>query len=337
MLARPRLRQLDLGELLDESFRLYRSNFLTFVAIAALILVPYGLVSLVAQYPLQAQIADLQNQTTSGANPFAQQSLSDLISEMLFWYVGMIIVNLLYAVIFQPLLEGALAYTISQRYLGHERGVGEGFGAAVRHSPALIGARLIPVLVGVMISGAIIAVMGLIVAALVGRSLSDSLDSGSLGLIVGVGMLAFMLIGVVALVGLALLVRILFTSQVIMVEGAGPWQSLVRSWRLTQGSFWRIVGYMLLIALLMYLLAALPMFVLSFAMSIIGLDQRVQLIITTCTSTVISVIVTPFSVIAYTLLYFDLRVRREGFDLEQQANALLGPGLGWSFQEPLSK
>ena len=336
MLARPRLRQLDLGELLDESFRLYRNNFLTFAAIAALILVPYALVSFVAQYPLQAQIAELQNQTNSGANPFARQSPFEMIGDMLFWYVGIIAVNLLYAVIFQPLLEGALAYTISQRYLGQESGVGEGFGAALRRSPALIGARLLPVLVGVAISGAILGIVALIVALAVGRNINDSLDSVSLLTIGVVGMLAFVLLGIATLVALALLVRIMFTSQTIMAEGAGAWESLARSWRLTEGSFWRIVGYMLLIMLLMYLLAALPVFVVTFAAGIAGLDQQVQLIITTCASAVLSVIVTPFSMIAYTLLYYDLRVRKEGFDLEQQANALLPSNLV-RVQEPLSK
>jgi hypothetical protein len=329
MLARLRIRQLDLGELLDESFRLYRNHFLTFAAIAALILVPYALVSFAAQYPLQAQLANLQSQANSGANPFAQPSSFDLIGDIIFWYIGIIAVNLLYVVMFQPLLEGTLAYTISQRYLGRESGVGEGFGAAIRHIPALIGARLIPVLVGAGVSGIIIGGTVLIMMLILGGSFTDQLDSRSLAAIVGVGMLTFVLLGIITLLGLALLVRILFTSQAIMVEDAGAWESLVRSWRLTQGSFWRIIGYMLLIALLMYVLVALPVFVMNFAMSIIGLDQRVQFIIATCTNAVIGIVVTPFSMITYTLLYYDLRVRKEGFDLEQQANALLASSTDW--------
>ena len=45
---------------------------------------------------------------------------------------------------------------------------------------------------------------------------------------------------------------------------------------------------------------------------------------------VVGVIVTPFSAIAYTLMYYDLRVRKEAFDLEQRADQILpqAPGYG---------
>jgi hypothetical protein len=38
----------------------------------------------------------------------------------------------------------------------------------------------------------------------------------------------------------------------------------------------------------------------------------------------------PFNLIAYTLMYYDLRVRKEGFDLEQQAQNLLLSGIPMS-------
>lgn len=330
MLNRPRIRQLSLGELLDESFRLYRSNFLTFAAIAALVLVPYTLIGFVAQYPFQDRLAEIQNQAGSGANPFGAQTPFEFMGEMAFWYIILVAVSLLYSVIFQPLLEGALAHGISQRYLGRETGVGDSFGAAVRRSPSLISARLIPVLIGVLLGGVIIGGSVLIIFLLVGQSFSEQLDSNSIAAIAGLGLLGFGLLLVVMVAALALLVRILFTSQAVIVENAGAWASLVRSWRLTEGSFWRIVGYMLIVLLLIYVLIALPTFVVSFIASIVGLDLRVQFIINTCANAVLSVIATPFSMITYTLLYFDLRVRKEGFDLEYQARSLLSGNIGVS-------
>jgi hypothetical protein len=329
MLNRPRIRQLSLGELLDESFRLYRSNFLTFVAIAALILVPYTLINFAVQFPFQNQIAGLQNQTNN-ANPFGTQTPFEFIGEMLFWSLLTIAVSMLYSVIFQPLLEGALAHSISQRYLGRETGVGDSFGAALRHSPALIGARLIPVLAGSLLGGVLIGGGVLIAMLVVGQSFTEEIEPGGIAAIMGLGLLGFGVVAAIFLIGMALLIRILFTSQAVIVENAGAWQSLVRSWQLTQGFFWRILGYVLLIALIIYFLVALPGGVVSFTGTMIGLDQRVLFVINTCANAVLSVIATPFTMITYTLLYFDLRVRKEGFDLEYQANALLAGNISMS-------
>ncbi len=326
MFAHPRIRQLGLGELLDESFQLYRANFLTFIAIAALVLVPYQIISLLVQLPFQNELAALVPQP--GANPtdpFAEQSPFDVFSGILFWYLGIIGISLLYIVVFLPLLEGTLTHAIAQRYLGRTSTVGESFGAAVRRSPALIGARLIPTLIGVGIFLVFFAIIGALVFLVIRAAASDSAGpSVALGA-VAIGFLGIGLVIVLTIAALALFTRIFFTSQAIMVEGQGPWQSIVRSWRLTHGYFWRTVGYLLVILLLVYFLASIPVFVLVAPAGLLGIDQRLQLVWQTIVTTIFSVIATPFSLIAYTLMYFDLRIRKEGFDLEQQTSALLGP------------
>ncbi len=60
MLARPRIRSLSLSELLDESFRIYRRELLTLLAVAALVLVPYTILEYLLQLPFQDQILQLQ-------------------------------------------------------------------------------------------------------------------------------------------------------------------------------------------------------------------------------------------------------------------------------------
>lgn len=327
MIARPRIRQLGLGELLDESFRLYRANFLTFITMAALVLVPYQIISFLVQLPIQNELAGLVPQP--GANPtdpLAGQSPLDVFSGILFWYLGIIAISLLYVVVFLPLLEGALTHAVAQRYLGRSATTGESFGAAIRRSPALIGARLIPTLFGAGIFLVLFAIIGVLAFLVIRASASDTAEpSLALGA-VAVGFLGVGLTIVLTVVALALYVRIFFTSQAIMVEDQGPWQAIKRSWRLTQRYFWRTVGYLLVIILLMYFLASLPAIVLIAPTALLGIDQRLQLLLQIIVTTIFSVIATPFSLIAYTLMYFDLRIRKEGFDLEQQTNTLLAPG-----------
>src|SRR3712207_3588006 len=60
MQARPRLRPFSLGELLDESFRIYRREFIVLLAIAALVFVPYTFVEYLLQLPFQERILRLQ-------------------------------------------------------------------------------------------------------------------------------------------------------------------------------------------------------------------------------------------------------------------------------------
>ncbi len=321
MITRPRLRQLGLGELLDESFRLYRSNFLTFVSITALVLVPYQIVSFLVQLPFQGELAALQNASGAGATVGAESPF-DVFTDLLFWYLGLLGIGLLYAVVFLPLLEGALTHAISQRYLGRSTAVGESFGAAVRRSPALIGARLIPTLFATLLFGLFVGLFVGLIYLMVGRG--EPSDSSAIGAL-GLGFLGIFFLVLLTIACIALYVRIFFTSQTIMVEGQGPWQSIRRSWQLTHRYFWRTVGYLLVIIILMYFLAGLPVTVIVTPLALFGLEYQTQLLISTVVTTVFSVIATPFSLITYTLMYFDLRIRKEGFDIEQQTSAMFSP------------
>ncbi|MED4164967.1 hypothetical protein [Halalkalibacterium halodurans] len=84
---------------------------------------------------------------------------------------------------------------------------------------------------------------------------------------------------------------------------------LGRSWRLTEGSFWRIFAVYLVIALVcsVIILGIYGVALLLFQASLLG-----QLI-----ATLLTMFVLPLALIPYGLIYFDLRVRNEGVDLER--------------------
>lgn len=119
--------------------------------------------------------------------------------------------------------------------------------------------------------------------------------------------------------GVFLLLRFYFALIVVVVEGERGAEAMRRSWRLVKGSTWRVLGITLLLALIagvaQAILAApfgIAGFVTeTFALAIVG-------------DVVASVLVTPLVSLVTVLLYFDLRVRKEGFDLELLARAL-GP------------
>jgi hypothetical protein len=64
-----------------------------------------------------------------------------------------------------------------------------------------------------------------------------ALASIILGILVALGVITLFIMSVV------FLVRYLFISQAIVIEGEPLFGAFGRSWRLTRGSFWRIFGY----------------------------------------------------------------------------------------------
>lgn len=123
---------------------------------------------------------------------------------------------------------------------------------------------------------------------------------------------------------LALSVRVLFTSQTIIAEGLGPIAALRRSWDLVTYCFWRTLGFVIVIFIISWLIQFIPDAIISSVLELVVQDVVQQQLVVTVVNTITSVLITPFILIAFTLMYYDLRIRKEEFDLEQQACLLLG-------------
>ena len=133
------------------------------------------------------------------------------------------------------------------------------------------------------------------------------------------------LIGAVGLIAAIIFfaLRWSLAPQVVMVEGAGALNSLGRSWRLINGSTWRLLGYYLLLVLIFigYVLAVglivagvqLILFGPGFRVengAIVALFNPLAVVFSTILSAVALAFISPFWVTVLTLFYFDLRWRR---------------------------
>jgi hypothetical protein len=101
------------------------------------------------------------------------------------------------------------------------------------------------------------------------------------------------------------------TAPAIVVERLGPWKGIRRSMRLTQTRYGAVLGIALLVAIVDLLL--------TIALTGIGLVFEFfdwGWIVNAVCSAGSSLITVPFVAGSATLLYFDLRVRSEGLDLE---------------------
>jgi hypothetical protein len=109
-----------------------------------------------------------------------------------------------------------------------------------------------------------------------------------------------------------------------------------RSFRLVRGRWWPTFGALLLAFMFQFFLGL----VLGIPLGIVtaGLDSgsAAALALTTVVSVASSVITTPFMAAVLVLIYFDLRVRKEGFDLELLAQGVGIPGAALPERAPWS-
>jgi hypothetical protein len=145
--------------------------------------------------------------------------------------------------------------------------------------------------------------------------------------LIGVGFLVLLATmgGLILLVIPGLYVALGFSLSylVVMSEGAGAWTALKRSWALARGLRWRIFGLLLVWLLLQMVLA----YAAGGATSLLGLGAAAGKIARQLSSAVIA----PCYVLSLSLVYFEARATREGYDLAQEAQrmaAASAPGAG---------
>lgn len=105
-----------------------------------------------------------------------------------------------------------------------------------------------------------------------------------------------------------------------LAEAIGPIRALRRSWGLTRGSWWRLAGILFVTFLLVYAAqSALSIFALPLAIVVPFVPQFVRGVIFLVVTTAAQVVGLPVMYLCVVLVYFDLRVRRDDFDLDQLA------------------
>jgi membrane-anchored glycerophosphoryl diester phosphodiesterase (GDPDase) len=122
--------------------------------------------------------------------------------------------------------------------------------------------------------------------------------------------------------------RLSFATAALVVEGQKYFGALKRSWSLSAGHGWRVVGIMLLMGVIVAVLSLSIGSALNAAVMVIIKTGRPALAaaITGTVSAIISIILDPLASIILIVLYYDLRIRKEGFDLQILAQDLSARG-----------
>ncbi len=227
------------------------------------------------------------------------------------------LIPLVLSVFASALLQGVLVLEVARGTLGEKRRLGELWKAAFR--------RILPLTGWLLLSGvAIVLALGVLVLVVV------------LGATIGDAALA---IGILAAVLLALGFGVLFAwlgtkfavvPSVIVLERVGVFAAMRRSWSLTAGmpNFWRTLGVIVLVYLILNLATQLITTPFSFLLPIvltlvdpnnsgagIGAVVAVYLLLV-AVSVVMGALASVIQAATVAVIYIDLRMRKEGLDIE---------------------
>jgi hypothetical protein len=267
-----RLRQMGIGDILDETFRLYRRHFLSFVTAMAVVAVPVAVLSTVVNVALAG--------TAPSATPSPQ------------FFVGLFAATVPIAIISgvgHVLNSGAVIRLASDAVLGQSLDIGAVYRDAF------------------------------------GRLWSLLWTSILIGIVAGLMAVTFIGIPFAIYFGLGWSLAL----QTVMMERTSGRAAMRRSSQLVDGHRWRMLAVWVLMGLLVGILQSIPSLVVGaatglFSQSPAGVPAFVQ-VANALIGAVAESVFGSLSWIAVTVLYYELRVRKEAFDLERLAGSSEAP------------
>jgi hypothetical protein len=293
---------MGVGEILDRSFRLLRQYFWLFFVI---IFIPQA-VFFVVNFGLQFLVSGDVTQDFS-ATMGAGFGVSALLAVIIF-------------LVLQFWAQGALIHAVSETYLGHSTSIKGSYGAMRTRLARLIGTM---VLWSILVFG-VPALFGIFAAVVVPGLAMMGLGGFLTGIIAVVAVILAIWIFT------TLFLNWLLADKVVVLEQSGWMKALRRSKELMKGrtepGFWKsiktkasliiLVGF--LIGLGIHLLFQLPGVLLGIVFSeglaVITLQGVLNMVAVS--------LATAYTAIAMILFYYDIRVRKEGFDLKMMAEKL---------------
>jgi hypothetical protein len=305
-------RALDLSDVLDRALALYRDNLVTILGIYAVGYVPFWLVVGFSGHLLSGAAL----KAFSYKKPEALEETSALLA--VFGGVSLALVLLIGILIIEPIVTGAIARAVSDQMSGRRTSIRAAYGAVRGHVSALLLSSFIR--------------LGAVYGAYNFLSFFASLLSAAFVALQTTGLVLVLLLQLTALVVASLVyVAFAFLGQIIVLENRGTAATMTRSWRLVSGRLWRTSAIMGFVVLLVTALAAAIEAPLLIGAGLLargdatpeGIAAMTTIFITVTAVSVI--LVGPILTLATTLMYYDLRVRSEGLDVEMLA-AHIGRG-----------
>ncbi|MGW8566270.1 glycerophosphoryl diester phosphodiesterase membrane domain-containing protein [Isoptericola sp. NPDC055881] len=306
------LRPLTLGEIYDGAFSAIRHNPKVMLGAATLVLLVATVLGVLVAQLIVPSLSSSFSSLAETDPELAEMGLDSVYAQVVATGLGTGLTILLA----QPVVEGILTVSVSQSVIGRKQTLGQVWTRLRGRVGVLIGWALLRTLASLVLAGAWVVVIAVVVAAL-----GDSSVGGTVGL---VALLALALVAAFVWLG----VRVGLVAPALALEGRGLGSTIGRAWRLTRGSFWRLFGIYLLASIIISIAANLITYpITAIAAAIGGTSESTQVMgASTVVASILSIIIstaitTIFTASVVALLYIDVRMRREGLDVQLAAAA----------------
>jgi hypothetical protein len=298
--AAPALRPLTVGEILDASFKVYRRSFLTTAKAVLIIAIPLGIISALIRLGISTNPND--DLTVSGTNQV--QVNGHAVATQL----GLEGVTLLVTLVSTALITAVIYRVVGEVYLGHTPTWRIALGDGLKKFPSVLWVTLINLVMVFLIVAIPTAII--VVVAVAAHS-------------PGLAVLLGFVIGVPAICAVVWYwVGSQFSVPSVMLENYKGTKAIQRAFHLVRNLWWRSFGCLLLVSLIVGVISAVvggifAALLLAFAKSTVAV-----FFVTLVTQVITTVFFTPITACAVVVLSIDLRVRKEGYDLQLLARSL---------------
>jgi hypothetical protein len=268
---------MPLGELLDETFKLYRRHFSVIAGVALAVILPGLIVTLVSGSYRANPFTYLQQIAQNANDPAALQAIQN--SQQQFNASPLYLLSFPITLLLLPFSVGAVYYAATAFAAGSVETIGSVLMGTLRRYFGLFGVLLIALLVALT---------------------------------------AVLIITIPVVIWIEVRWAVAFPA--LLAERVGPTRALGRSWALAKGNWWRTLGILIVVSILVSIIqAAIGATLGGIAALMPGLTTDFRAGLVTVVTALVSAIVGAITPIAVTMLYLDLRVRKEGVDLDQLA------------------
>lgn len=276
------------AEILDAAFEIYRRHFAIFFAVGVASALPMALV----QYSSLTLSHAAAGQSAAATSPMAAMSIASIAAVQVAFVIAWAVMLFL-----APFADAASAVTTARAYRGE----------SVELADALRASFAKPVAVLLTYWARYFIIFGVAMAAML-----------VIGILVAVAKVVGLFLAVPLIVGVMVMtvivwVRYFAVIPVLMVEGTPVADTMSRSRFLSDGEGFRII---FLVGGTIFLAGTLALILGGIAGALIsGVVGAVLYLF--CIA-----VVNQFPSVVLTLLYFDLRIRKEGYDIELLAGSL---------------
>lgn len=285
---------MSVGQIIDNALRIYKLRFLRFVTITAVVHVPIMLISIIFAAILQQNVWSGSTYSSEVISPEKQYHYSETVTRekehtfpnpMPQFSPHVLIAGSIIAILFY-----IIGYVLCQAALTNcvsEYYMGRDISVKAAYQ------RVLPQFMTLIIAGILVM------------------------LIIMFGFILLIVPGIIFMFWYAL------TTPSIIVEQLSATEGMQRSKFLTSGNLGKIFGVSFIIFVITIVIA-MPISICGNILiaPIFSQNTIMHVIAQEFTELIANILITPVGAITYILLYYDLRIRKEGFDLEMLAKSL---------------